>query len=112
MPANRHILTAISLISAALLSICSRPTAIISEDKSPLVRLAVIEVDSAQIKQYNEFLREEIEASIRIEPGVITLYGVAKKRNPQHVTLFETYADSGQYRSHLATPHFQKYKQG
>jgi 4-carboxymuconolactone decarboxylase len=83
-----------------------------SEKESQLTRLAVIEVDTSQIKRYNEFLREEIEASIRLEPGVITLYGVAEKDNPQHVTLFETYADSSQYQSHLATPHFQKYKQG
>jgi quinol monooxygenase YgiN len=80
-------------------------------DGNQLVRLAVIEVDSLQIKPYNELLREEIEASIRMEPGVITLYGVAEKDNPQFVTLFETYADSSQYWSHLLTPHFQKYKQ-
>lgn len=43
---------------------------------------------------------------------MITLYGVAEKDNPEHVTLFETYADSSQHRLHLATPHFQKYKQG
>ena len=56
--------------------------------------------------------KKKIEASIRLEPGVITLYGVTEKDNPEHVFLFETYADSNQYRSHLATPHFQKYKQG
>jgi quinol monooxygenase YgiN len=37
---------------------------------------------------------------------------VAEKENPERVTLFETYADSSEYKSHLATPHFQKYKQG
>jgi 4-carboxymuconolactone decarboxylase len=112
MAANRHILRLISLTSAILLAMCSRPTKIISEDKNQLVRLAVIEVDTSQIKPYNEFLREEIEASIRLEPGVITLYGVAEKENPERIILFETYADSSQYKSHLATPHFQKYKQG
>lgn len=91
---------------------CSGQTMNISEDTNNLVRLAIIEVDSLQIKPYNEYLREEIEASIRLEPGVITLYGIAEKENPQQVTLFETYADSSQYKLHLATPHFQKYKQG
>jgi quinol monooxygenase YgiN len=112
MIANRHGAISIVLISAILLAMCSRPTTIMSLDKNELVRLAVIEVDTSQINAYNEFLREEIEASIRLEPGVVTLYGVAEKDNPEHVTLFETYADSSQYRSHLATPHFQKYKQG
>jgi quinol monooxygenase YgiN len=112
MFSGRFIVTLGCLISGILLVMCSGKTSIISEDTNQLVRLAVIEVDSLQIKPYTEFLKEEIEASIRLEPGVITLYGVAEKDSPKHVTLFETYADSSQYRSHLATPHFQKYKQG
>jgi quinol monooxygenase YgiN len=84
----------------------------VAQHSKQLVRIAVIEVDTAQLDRYNEFLKEEIEASIRLEPGVITLYGVAEKENPERVTLFETYADSSMYKSHLATPHFQKYKQG
>jgi quinol monooxygenase YgiN len=83
-----------------------------AQNKTQLVRLALIQVDTAQLDRYNEFLKEEIEASIRLEPGVITLYGVAEKENPERVTLFETYGDSSLYKSHLATPHFQKYKNG
>jgi quinol monooxygenase YgiN len=81
-------------------------------ENKQLVRLAIIEVDSSELFSYNDFLKEEIEASIRIEPGVLTLYAVAEKAQPTHVTIFETYADSSQYRSHLNTPHFQKYKTG
>jgi quinol monooxygenase YgiN len=95
-----------------LLAMCFRPRTTISVNTNELVRLAVIEVDSSHIKAYNDLLKEEIEASIRLEQGVITLYAVAEKANPSNVTLFETYADSSQYRSHLATPHFQKYKLG
>jgi len=84
----------------------------ISENQDQLVRLAVIEVDSNQVEKYNQYLKEEVEASIEKEPGVLTLYAVAETENPQHITLFETYADSIQYKAHLATPHFQKYKQG
>lgn len=84
----------------------------IGQNKKQPVRLAIIEVDTTQLDRYNEFLKEEIEASIQIEPGVITLYAVTEKETPERVTLFETYADSSQYRAHIATPHFQKYKQG
>lgn len=83
-----------------------------AQDKKQLVRIAVIVVDSTQLSDYNEFLTEEIEASIRLEQGVITLYAVAESENPANVTLFETYADSTQYKDHLVTPHFQKYKTG
>ena len=112
MHANQYIFTLIVLITALLLGMCTRPTSINSEQESQLARLAVIKVDASKIELYNEFLREEIEASIRLESGVITLYGVAAKDHPEHVTLFETYADSSRYQAHLTTPHFQKYKQG
>ena len=57
-------------------------------------------------------LKEEIKASMRLEPGVLTLYATAEKDAPHHVTILEIYADRAAYESHLQTPHFQKYKQG
>lgn len=77
-----------------------------------LVRLSKITVDPAQLNAYNTFLKEEIEASMRLEPGVLTLYATAEKDAPNHVTILEIYADRAAYESHLQTPHFQKYKQG
>ena len=78
----------------------------------PVVRLAELEVDPAQLERYTAFLREEIEASIRLEPGVLTLYAVAVKGQPTHIRIFEMYADTSAYEAHLQTPHFQKYKTG
>ena len=77
-----------------------------------LVRLSKITVDAAQLDAYNAFLKEEIEASMRLEPGVLTLYATAEKNAPHKVTILEIYADRAAYASHLKTPHFQKYKQG
>lgn len=77
-----------------------------------LVRLSKITVDAAQLDAYNAFLKEEIEASMRLEPGVQTLYATAEKDNPNKMTILEIYADRAAYESHLKTPHFQKYKQG
>lgn len=77
-----------------------------------LVRLSKITVDAAQLDAYNAFLKEEIEASMRLEPGVLTLYDTAEKDNPYKMTILEIYADRAAYESHLKTPHFQKYKQG
>lgn len=76
------------------------------------VRLSKITVDPARLDEYNAYLREEIEASMRLEPGVLTLYAVAEKERPNKVTILEIYADEAAYQSHLKTPHFQKYKQG
>ena len=83
----------------------------VSAEKN-LVRLSKITVDPTQIDAYNAFLKEEIEASMRLEPGVLTLYATAEKDAPHTVTILEIYADRAAYEKNLQTPHFQKYKQG
>lgn len=77
-----------------------------------MVRLSKITVDPAQLDNYNAYLKEEIEASIQLEPGVLTLYAVSEKEHPNRITILEIYADEAAYQSHIKTPHFLKYKQG
>jgi 4-carboxymuconolactone decarboxylase len=77
-----------------------------------MVRLAKLVIDSTQLNAYNALLKEEIETSIKVEPGVITLYAVAEKKKPTHITILEIYADDEAYRKHIQTPHFLKYKNG
>ncbi len=77
-----------------------------------LVRLSKITVDPAQLDAYNAYLKEEIEASMRLESGVLTLYATADKKQPNKITILEIYADREAYEKHIQTPHFQKYKQG
>lgn len=72
-----------------------------------LVRLSKITVDPARLAGYNAFLQEEIEASLRLEPGVLALYAVAAKEAPGQVTILEIYADRAAYESHITTPHFR-----
>ena len=52
------------------------------------------------------------EISLRTEPGVLTMYAVSEKENPRRITILETYASREAYESHVASEHFQKYKQG
>ncbi len=83
-----------------------------AQNKNQMVRLAKIVVDSAQLDSYKAVLKEEIETSVRVEPGVLTLYAVSEKNNPTHITILEIYADTIAYKAHLQTPHFIKYKNG
>jgi quinol monooxygenase YgiN len=83
-----------------------------AQEKSQMVRLAKLVIDSTQLESYNAFLKEEIEASVRIEPGVITLYAVSEKKKPTHITILEIYANEDAYKAHIKTPHFLKYKNG
>ena len=81
-----------------------------AQNKNRMVRLAKLVIDSTQLKNYNALLKEEIEASVRLEPGVLTLYAVAEKKDPTLITILEIYADTIAYKLHLQTPHFIKYK--
>ena len=82
------------------------------QNKNQMVRLAKLVIDSTQLENYNSLLKEEIETSVRVEPGVLTLYAVAEKNDPTHITILEIYADTVAYKSHILTPHFIKYKNG
>jgi len=76
------------------------------------VRLSLITVDPNQLEEYNTFLKEEIEASIKLEPGVLTLYAVSEIEQPNRIVILEIYANEDAYRKHIETPHFKKYKEG
>jgi quinol monooxygenase YgiN len=80
--------------------------------KERIVRLAELEIYPEHLGAYKAALKEEIEASIRVEPGVLTLYAVSVKDHPDQIRLFESYSDMAAYRSHLQTAHFTKYKAG
>jgi 4-carboxymuconolactone decarboxylase len=110
MPVSYPILKAAALVGAALAvaSWTAKPAA----SKPQKVRLSRIVVDSTQLASYKALLKEEIEASMQKEPGVLTLYAVFERQRPNHLTILEMYADEAAYQAHVKTPHFLKYKQG
>ena len=58
-----------------------------AQQKHQVVRLSKIQVDPAQLESYKAALKESIEASVRLDPGVPTYYAVADKANPSHITI-------------------------
>ncbi len=99
------------LLTIGLLTLLSAERAF-AQTKTQMVRIAKIVVDPAQLEAYKAAAKEEIDASVRLEPGVLTLYAVAEKGNPTHITILEIYADINAYKTHIQTPHFLKYKTG
>ena len=77
-----------------------------------IVRLSKIEVYPECLEEYMKYATEVGEVSLRTEPGVLTMYAVSEKENPDRITILETYASQEAYKSHIASEHFQKYKQG
>ena len=77
-----------------------------------IVRLSKIEVYPQYLDEYLKYATEVGEVSLRTEPGVLTMYAVGEKENPCKITILETYASREAYEKHIASKHFQKYKQG
>ena len=102
----RHVL----IISMALLFALLESPARGQEVDQRHIQIAEIEVDPAQLDSYKAAVQEQIDAAIRLEPGVLVLYSVSSKDNPARVTVFEIYRDRQAYLAHLQAPHFLKYK--
>jgi quinol monooxygenase YgiN len=96
-------------VTALYLALSGGPA--MSEEKSKQhIQIAEIVVDPAQLDSYKSAVAEQIEAAIRLEPGVQVLYSVSSKDDPSRVTVFEIYRDREAYLAHLQAPHFLKYK--
>ena len=81
-----------------------------AQQEEPMIRMAEIKIDSAYLEDYKAILKEEAAASVRLEPGVITIFPMYEEDNPFQVRILEIYASRAAYEQHLTTPHFQKYK--
>ena len=75
-----------------------------------MYRIAKIKIDAKQLKQYKVALKEQMNAAIRLEPGVLSYTVVADKKDSSLITILEVYANLEAYQSHILTPHFKKYK--
>jgi quinol monooxygenase YgiN len=88
--------------------LCKKTTA---QHNEQMVRLAKIKVDAAQLPQYEAALKTQMQTAIAIEPGVLTYYAMADKKDPTSITILEIYADTAAYQLHITTPHFKAYKE-
>ena len=77
-----------------------------------LVRLAEIEVVPGKLDEYLKYAAEVGRVSMAKEPGVIALFSMQDKANPDKVYILEVYADQQAYQAHIQTAHFRKYKEG
>ena len=75
-----------------------------------MIRIAEIEVYPDSLDEYISILKKESEASVRLEPGVISIFPMFQKEHPAEFRLLEIYASKAAYEAHLQTPHFKDYK--
>ena len=97
----------------APLNASTASTAAASSTGSPrgmMVRISEIQIDPARLDEYNAILKEESEASVRLEPGVISIFPMYQREHPTEIRILEIYASRAAYESHIQSPHFQTYK--
>ena len=102
---NKIILTTLFLSICNLFSLNTNAQA-----QNNMYRIAKIKVDVNQIEQYKSALKEQMNAAIKLEPGVLSYTVVADKKDASLITIMEVYANLEAYQSHILTPHFKKYK--
>jgi quinol monooxygenase YgiN len=105
----RPITTAFASLAFVLTLVVSA-TATTSPQMQMIVRLSEIEIAPEYLEEYVAILKKEAAASVRLEPGVISIFPMSQQDRPTQVRILEIYASRAAYESHLQTPHFQEYK--
>ena len=77
-----------------------------------IFRITEVEVHPEYVESYLPFAAEVAEASVKTEPGVVSIFPMQDKKNPCQFRIIEIYADDEAYKAHIASAHFQKYKKG
>lgn len=75
-----------------------------------MIRIAELSIDPVYLEDYLIILKEEAEASMRLEPGVICIFPMFQREDPSEIRIVEIYADTASYEAHLKTQHFLRYK--
>lgn len=108
MPTRKNLLSICTLVMSIAGSV-GPSLAHAQESDGVVVRIAELVIDPAQLDAYKLAVQEEIQESIRVEPGVLAIYSVAEKERPNSLRFFEIYASEQAYRAHIESPHFKKY---
>lgn len=77
-----------------------------------IIRISEIEVYPEYLDEYLKFAQEVAKDSIEKEDGVISIYPMMVIKNNNQIRILEIYKNEEAYKNHIASAHFQKYKQG
>jgi quinol monooxygenase YgiN len=82
-----------------------------AQNSNRMYRIAKIKVDKNKLVVYKQALKEQMNAAIQLEPGVLSYTAVADKKDITSITILEVYSSVEAYQSHILTSHFRKYKE-
>ena len=105
----------ISIILSAIaisFSLIVLPQLSAAQQPRQFARLVKIVVEPQHLESYKAMLKEGIETSLKNEPGLLTLNAVYEKDKPNHVTIYEIFANEDAYHAFLQSPQYLKYQNG
>ena len=109
------------MLAAVTFAACNKPNEKMNKceneemsrcENALLVRIAEIEVNEGYLEQYLAAAHNVGTKSVETEPGVICIFPMQVKEQPNTIRIVEIYRDQEAYQSHLQTSHFLEYKQG
>lgn len=77
-----------------------------------IFRISEIEVYPEYLQEYLTFAQNVGATSVEKEPGVVCIFPMQMQRDSCQIRIIEIYAGQEAYKSHIASSHFQTYKQG
>jgi quinol monooxygenase YgiN len=102
-------MTTLHIVLALMMTLVSH-IAPVAQRTEMIVRVSEIQIHRDYLEEYTAILKEEAEASVRLEPGVLSIFPMFQKEHPTEIRILEIYASREAYESHLKTPHFERYK--
>src|SRR5215210_192105 len=93
------------LIAGLVLTSC-RTASVQSSGSGMIVRISEIEIYRDSLPAYKVILKEEAAASVRLEPGIISIFPMYQQQDSTQIRILEIYASKEAYQSHIKSPHF------
>lgn len=90
--------------------VACKPNPQVTVSDSTIVRISEIQIIPEKLNAYRDILKQEAEASVKVEDGVIAIFPMGQKNKPTEIRIVEIYASKEAYEMHLQSPHFKHYK--
>ncbi|OOH91184.1 hypothetical protein BMT54_02730 [Pasteurellaceae bacterium 15-036681] len=71
--------------------------------------LVIVDIKPEFNQKFKAVVVLEMAQSLKVEDGVLAMYALTKKDNPNRWYFYEIYASEQAYQQHSQTPHFKDY---
>ena len=84
----------------------------LSTQAEPIIRIFEMQIRPESVQKFTELGKHNIRQSVNTEQGVLGMYVMTDKADPNKFYVVEAYADETAYQAHRASSHFQAWLNG